>query len=130
MQQHTFVALNGRKLIVKHKKSAVILEVADLEANEEPMFQFNFSEGNFKSFVSYMELIANEVWSTFTPKDATSEASDYYEYYDKEFDNNGFLSIGEKHIFVEGPHTTTGRLYQFNKAKMQSFIFDLKKQVS
>lgn len=129
MHQQVFRAINGRDLIVKHKKSTIILEV-DLNEGEKPVFRFGFSEGDFKVFVNCMETIAYEIWSNFTPKDATSEASDYYEYYDKQFDNNGYLSILENGIRLEGPHTTSGRLYQFNKAKMQSFIFDLKKQIS
>lgn len=129
MKQRVFETVNGKDLIIKHRKSAVIFEV-DLLEDEKPNFQFQFTEETFKEFVTYIESIANEIWSSFIPKDATSEASDYWEYYDKEFDNNGYLRISEECLEVEGPHTTTGRLYQFNKAKMQSFIFDLRKLVS
>lgn len=126
MKERVFETLNGKALTVKHRKSAVTFEV-QLSKNEKPDFHFKFSPEDFKAFAAYMESVANDVWSNFTPKDATSEASDYCEYYDKEFDNNGYLRIIEDGIKVEGPHNTTGRLYQFTKSKLQSFIFDLRK---
>lgn len=128
MKRQIFRSLSGRVLYVKYSKTKVVLEV-DLNEGEEPRFKFEFSEGDFSAFASFMELISREIWATFMPKEASSQASDYDEYYDKDFDNNGYLSIGENCIYIEGPHTTTGRLYQFNKAKMQSFIFDLRKRI-
>lgn len=129
MKERVFETLDGRSLVVKHRRSAIIFE-ANINSNEKPDFKFKFPKDNFNEFARYMESIANEIWSNFAPKDATSEASDYYEYYDKELDNNGYLSICKNCISVEGPQNTTGRIYQFNKAKMQCFIYDLRKLVS
>lgn len=125
-KQRTFKATNNRELIIKHRRSTVILET-ELHDGEKPDFTFEFTPNVFTELVKYITEVANTVWKNLTPKDATSEASDYYEYYDKEFDNNGYLRIGHNKLIIEGPHLTTGRLYQFNKAKMQSFIYDLSK---
>lgn len=116
-----------KPITVSHRRSAVIIET-ELKPNEKPHFTFYFTDDEFQQFIEHMIAVANSVWTNFTPKDATSEASDYYEYYDRTYDNNGYLRIGENALTITGPNLTTGRLYQFNKAKMQSFIYDLQKQ--
>ncbi|QDP99437.1 hypothetical protein FOH38_02075 [Lysinibacillus fusiformis] len=113
-------------LIIKHRKSAIFFEIGEGEYYD---CIFRFTEHEFKEFTSYIEEIANESWNNVTPKVADSMGTDYSEYYDKEFDNNGYLSIIENGLRIEGPYTTTGRLYKFNKAKIQSFIFDLRKKI-
>ncbi|MFL0584693.1 hypothetical protein ACH0B6_19160 [Solibacillus silvestris] len=115
-------------LIIKHRRSAVILEVENIEDYSTSRFTFSFNDSEFKDFTEYMEQVANTVWKNFVPKDATSEASDYWEYYDKEYDNNGYLIVKGNSIKVEAPHYSAGRIYQFSKSKLQSFIFDLKKK--
>ena len=85
-------------------------------------------------FAAYMEQIAYEAWTNFTQKEEDSMRSDYWEYYDRDFHNNGYLSVGKKFISLDGlsqPKTDNpiARLDKFNNRKFQSFIYDLRKQI-
>ena len=82
---------------------------------------------DFNEFSQGVFSLAEEVWPDIKPLEAKSEASDYYEYYDKEYDNNGYLTLNptEKSINVTQVAYCESRVYKFNKRKMQSFLFDL-----
>ncbi|MGG2053076.1 hypothetical protein ABFY48_01660 [Lysinibacillus pakistanensis] len=141
---------NFNGLIVRHRKSAVFFgRETDLNIDgyvlphwkdqthviqpNELRHQYTFSQTEFKEFVAYMEQIALEAWSNFKPKIAVSPGSDYWEYYDRDFDNNGYLTVGEYCINLDGPANQPKtdnpivRLYKFNKRKFESFIYDLQK---
>lgn len=111
-------------LVVKHRKHAIIFE-NETGIQDNYKFDFTFEPDEFKAFIQYLNDIIPDVWKNFQPKEANSLGSDYYEYYDRLLDNNGYLSIGDNNLKIEAPNLSTGRLYQFNKPKMQSFIYDL-----
>lgn len=117
-------------LTIKHRKSAIIFEnESGLNGGKSYDFVFRFSDHEWRDFFDYLTSAANEAWSNIAPKEATSEAADYWEYYDKTCDNNGYLWLNEKEIKIEAPHLSKNTLYQFNKAKIQSFLHDLNKQL-
>ncbi|KGR88849.1 hypothetical protein [Lysinibacillus boronitolerans] len=141
---------NFNGLIVRHRKSAVFFEretdlniegyVSPRWSDQTPVIQlselrrkYHFSKDDFNEFLAYMEQIANEAWKNFTPKEADSMGADYDSYYDKEFDNEGSLSIGKYYIDLDGPfcqpktNNPVIRLFKFNKRKFESFIYDLRK---
>lgn len=141
---------NFNGLIVRHRKSAVYFErETDLNIegyvlphwkDQTPVIQpsessrkYIFSKDEFKEFLVYMEQIANEAWKNFSPKVADSMGADYADYYDKEFDNEGSLSVGKYFVDVDGPFNQPKtsnpivRLYKFNKRKFESFVYDLRK---
>lgn len=124
----TKVFNNG--LIVKHRKSAIIFENVEGKKEKENRFFFKFTDDEFKEFASYIETIANESWVNVVPKEADSLASDYDEYYDRRYDDNGYLAIKDNSIAITAPYWSVDTLYQFNKPKIQSFIYDLKKKIS
>lgn len=113
-------------LIVKTRRSAVIFETEVIDPKQYD-FRFTFSEEEWKEFKEYMTLMASKAWKAVIPKEASSEASDYWEYYDKPLDNNGYLSIEKMGfgIFITRPSDESNRLYQFNIRKMESFLYDL-----
>lgn len=142
-------------LIVRHRKSAVFfMREADLTAErrwrnpfkeDEPErvyiassqldCEFHFDKENFEELLAYLEQIAAEAWKVFNPKEVDSMGADYWEYYDKEFDNNGYASIGKFYIKLEGPNQELTsdpiiRLYKFNKRKFESFIYDLREALA
>jgi hypothetical protein len=146
MKERTFEDVNGMELIIKHRKSAVFFErIANIEKPNsykgkdhipyicitELQRSYKFSEEMFKELCDYCNLIASESWSSFTPKEIDSTGADYDDYYDKEFDNNGSLSIRKLCINIEGPYTQLKsdgdvvRLIKFNKRKFESFLYDL-----
>jgi len=54
------------------------------------------------------------------PKKAFSLGADY----DRELDNNGYLWITKNKVSIKRPSIDNVRLYQYNKRKMESFLFD------
>jgi hypothetical protein len=119
----TKVFENG--LVVKHRKSAVILELKE-ENNTDYRFVFPFkTTEEFIEFSDYIHVVAKEVWPAHTPKQATSDGADYWEYYDRELDNNGYLNLYKEKLCIERPSLDNKRIYQFNKHKMESFLYDL-----
>jgi hypothetical protein len=126
MNNRTFRSLNDLDLIVTHRKSAVIFEMAQNQSNEKYKFSFEFTPDDFDELLKYIETISNNSWVNLNPKEADSLGADYYEYYDRELDNNGYLTIKKNVLLIERPALESGKLYQFNKKKMESFIFDFK----
>lgn len=124
-----FESVNGLDLIVKNRKSAVILELEESSQSGKYDFIFEFTENQFKELVAHLEFVSNESWANFTPKEVNSMGSDYYEYYDKKLDCNGYLSFKGYDLVIERPSVESHRLYQFNKRKMESLIYDFQKQL-
>ena len=149
MKKRIFTDINSEELIVKHRKSAVFFErKANIEKPNsygerhvevvcirELRRDYKFTKEELKDFCEYCNSIADESWSNFKPRAADSMGADYDEYYDREFDNEGSLSIGESTIRMEGPYAqpkSNGeivRLYKFNKRKFESFLYDLNKAI-
>ena len=126
MESKTFS--NG--LVVKHRKSAIIFENEKGKKEKEERFLYEFSENEFNIFLNYIKKIADKSWKNVVPKEANSMRADYNEYYDRRYDDNGSLWITEKGIFIIAPYLSTDTLYQFNKPKIQSFIYDLEKKLN
>ncbi|WP_028589439.1 hypothetical protein [Paenibacillus massiliensis] len=114
---------NGLNLVIIFEKSSVVFS---LEKNTESwMHQFKFDPQTFNDLYQHLECFSRKVWPNLIAKPATSHGTDYEEYYDKELDNNGYLRIEPNTLMIERPSKESLRLYRFNKAKMQSFLFDL-----
>ena len=120
-----FNTTNGLRLIIKYRKSAVIFEI-DKADDWQERFVFNFTDNDFRDLLYYLEAIANKAWNNINPREADSLASDYDEYYDKKFDSNGCLRIKENTLIIERPSLESNKLYQFNKRKIESFIYDFR----
>lgn len=124
MNTQIFRTENGIDLIIKSRKSAVIFEI---EGQEQYGCSLEFTLEGFQELVSYLENVSNSAWINLIPKEADSLGADYYEYYDKELDNNGYLTTRDFFLFLERPSLDSSRFYKFNKRKMESFLYDLKK---
>ena len=72
---------------------------------------------------------AKDIWKDFTPKEAYSDSSDYYSYYDKRFDSEGELSITvglkSSQLTINKPYGSKKVWYKFNKKRCESFIYDV-----
>ena len=117
-------------LVVKHRRSAIIFENANGKNEKQVDFKYAFTDEELQEFVDYLTEIANEAWNNVKPKEATTIGADYWEYYDRKCDNNGYLRIQKSGIWIEAPHLSKDTLYQFNKAKIESFIYDLQEKVN
>jgi hypothetical protein len=127
MRERTFVATSGLKLSVKSRRSAIILELGgEYEEEDRFYFIFRFTPKDYDEIIKYLEEEALKCWPNFSPREADSEGSDYFEYYDKEFDNNGYIKLWiDDALAIERPSRDSKKLYQFNKRRMESFIYDL-----
>lgn len=154
VNERVFIDVFGRALIVRHRRSAVMfMRIANLEnVYEQKSFldpdapvnkyfeklelhrEYEFNQTGFEELLNYLKEIAVQIWKDFKPKEADSMGADYNEYYDREHDNNGSLYIKCGCIKIYGPHQVVTsdpciRLYQFNKRKLESFIFDYEKEI-
>lgn len=69
----------------------------------------------------------NLAWKNLNYHDVTGSGNDYYEYYDKGLDNNGYLTITKTGLLFNRPIDDTDKVYQFNKVKFETFMYDLLK---
>jgi hypothetical protein len=127
MNNRTFKSIDGLELLVKNRKAAVIFEIVKVRVDKQYNFNFRFDPEIFKELLEHLELVANQSWDNLNPKEANSLGADYWEYYDKELDNDGSLLIKDCGLSMSRPSAESNRLYKFNKRKMESFIYDFRK---
>ena len=116
---------NGKVLMIRFNRSNV-------ELHSEFEGEFEFSKDEFDEIKRSIINGANNIWKNLNPRIADSFSSDYDEWYDKEVGNEANLVLIPKaHIInVNPPFGRKGtRLYRFNKRTMESFIFDLNKEL-
>ncbi|QRG95880.1 hypothetical protein [Lactiplantibacillus plantarum] len=75
--------------------------------------------------VHAFEDAGKRAWKTLNYHDVTGFGNDYCEYYDKKLDNNGCLGIRDDRLVIERPYGSDDKLYQFNKARFETFMYDL-----
>nr|WP_321027199.1 hypothetical protein [Clostridium neonatale] len=126
-----FIDENGTNLIIEHNKTNIVFKTDNKNIKNKYSrcnVMLCFNKNTFKEITKYLEDISKELWTGFNPKEANSLNSDYYEYYDRKYDNNGYLSISTKNTLkIEKPYIDCPYMYKFNKRRMESFIYDLKK---
>ena len=128
MVSKEFIDKYGVNLVVEHNKTNIIFKTDVKNIKNEYYLKLYFTESVFKEIVDYLENIENEIWKGFNLKVADSVSSDYVEYYDRKYDNNGYLSILKNYVFsIERPYKDIPYMYKFNKRRMESFIYDLRK---
>lgn len=82
-----------------------------------------------KELYEALEEAGKIAWKSLIYHDESGFGNDYSEYYDKKLDNNGCLSFHSDRLSFERPFGANEKLYQFNKAKFQTFMFDLRNSV-
>lgn len=123
-----FIDKNGANLIIEHNKTNIVFKTDNKNIKNKYNLVLYFNKNTFKEITKCLEDISKELWTDFNPKEANSLSSDYYEYYDRKYDSNGYLSISTKNTLkIESPCEDCPYMYKFNKRRMESFIYDLKK---
>ena len=92
MKSKVFISIDNLKLIIKHRRSAVIFEMDESQMSESSRISFKFQPEIFTNLLKYIETVSHKSWTNLKPKEADSFGSDYSEYYDRKLDNNGYLS--------------------------------------
>ena len=119
MKEAIFNDEHGRKLIVRVNRSNI-----QIHTEEKSILDYRFYLDS-DEILHYLKEQATKVWKSFRPKEADSFGADYAEFYDRATDNNGLLEYRDEMLIFESPSKTTTLLFQFNKRKMESFIYDM-----
>lgn len=130
--KHVFNTENGYVLTIITNKTNIQLEVEDSQGNELPDYKnhkLDFNTETFKEIHHVLEEAANKIWKSLVLKEADSFGNDYYEYYDRGLDNNGYLDISRNQLTISRVFEGSKRVYQFNKQKMGTFLYDFKNLV-
>lgn len=123
-----FIDNHGANLIIEKNKKNIILKTDDKNIERDYYLNLYFNKDVFKKIIIHLETISKDMWDDFEPKVANSLSSDYEEYYDRKYDNNGYLNIKDTSLKIERPYDECPYMYKFNKRRMESFVYDLKKQ--
>lgn len=124
MNKKIFKTIDDLELIVINRRSAVIFEIGNNKEEGKFDFSLKFNSDTFKELFEHLKEVSNKSWNDIKPKEADSLGTDYEEYYDRQFDNNGWLSIKKDMLRISRPALESNKLYQFNKRKMESFLYD------
>ena len=119
MKERTFKDEHGRKIIFRTNRSNI-----QIHTEEKQILDYLFYLDSVE-ILYYLKEQATKVWKSFRPKEANSFGADYWEFYDKNTDNNGYLEVSKEALVFQSPSDETTLLYQFNKRKMESFIYDM-----
>lgn len=119
MKEAIFNDGHGRKLIVRVNRSNIQIHTEDKQILD---YRFYLDSDEI---LHYLKEQATKVWKSFRPKEADSFGADYADFYDKATDNNGYLEYRDEMLIFGSPSKETTLLYQFNKRKMESFIYDM-----
>ena len=119
MKEAIFNDGHGRKLIVRVNRSNI-----QIHTEEKQILDYRFYLDS-DEILHYMKEQATKVWKSFRPKEADSFGADYAEFYDRATDNNGLLEYRDEMLIFKSPSKETTLLFQFNKRKMESFIYDM-----
>lgn len=122
MKDRVFKDEHGREVIMRTNRSNIQIHTPKRE-----LLDYYFSLES-DEILHYLKDQSTKVWKSFASKEADSFGADYWEFYDKVTDNNGYLRISNDGVIVfESPSVETTLLYQFNKRRMESFIYDLER---
>lgn len=119
MEKKVFADEHGRKLIVQVNRSNI-----QLHSERADILDYRFYLDT-TDLLTYLKEQATRIWKSFCPKEADGFGADYAEFYDKATDSNGYLDYRNEILFFESPSEETTLLYQFNKRRMESFIYDM-----
>ena len=126
---------DGKELHVIQNRTNILMELHNWPENIEGQhlrgwIELNFQKQDDERYYQVINEMANKVWKNINIKEADNYGNDYDEYYDRMLDNNGGLRIvtlddGHFNLKVSQVFAGSSRVYQFNKQKVGTFIYDL-----
>ncbi|MCC4417517.1 hypothetical protein [Limosilactobacillus reuteri] len=119
MNERVFEDEHGRKVIVKVNRSNI-----QIHSEKKDLLDYRFYLDS-TDLLKFLKEQAIRIWKSFHPKEADSLGSDYCEFYDRGTDANGYLEYRNEMLIFESPSEEITLLYQFNKRRMESFIYDM-----
>lgn len=129
MSTKEFIDNYGANLIIDYNKTNILFKTDSKNIERDYYLKLHFSKDVFENLLEHLESISKDIWKDFDPREANSISSAYEEYYDRKYDNNGYLSIKENFLQLERPFEDCQYMYKFNKRRMESFIYDFRLKV-
>lgn len=114
----------------KAEKNRIVFYTDRNEYPEKFKFKEDYTDSEWVEILKELLEMANEVWPDIKPREATGHGSDFEEYYDKELDCDGWMSIFNKHISINAPNKDHERIYAITKRKAADFVNTLLKRIT
>ena len=124
LKERVFEDGHGRKVIVRVTRSNI-----QIHSEKKDLLDYRFYLDS-TDLLKFLKEQALRIWKSFHPKEADSLSSEYFEFYDRRTDANGYLEFRDETLILESPSEETTLLYQFNKRRMESFIYDMESWVN
>lgn len=124
--------IQGEPILCVEKKGKSLVFTNESANPYTRKFSLKLNQDQFDEFYTQLLEMAESIWGDLKIKDVTGFGNDYGEYYDRELDNDGGASIDEKGIYFypPAPHLKSNRIYRFTKSKIETYLYDLRKQTS
>lgn len=124
MTKKRLTTITGTEIIIRQRKTTVLIELVHNDPNETS-YTLQFTPEGYVDAMDTIKAAAHQAWPNIKPKKYTSVSSHYHGYFDEELSGYGFLIIGTSdQIAITKPDGQNKRMYQFNKRRMESFLFD------
>jgi len=112
-------------LFVCGEKNRVVFKIDRDEYPDQHKIGRTYNNVGICHVAGVLEEIILDVWPGLEPKAATGLASDCTEYYDKELDSNGYLTLHGNNFGIDAPTRNHERAFVLNKRKAQDLLFDI-----
>jgi len=112
-------------LLVCGEKNRIVFKIDRDEHPDQFKIERTYNNVGICHIAGALEEVILDVWPGLEPKAATSLASDCTEYYDKELDNNGYLTLCGNRFGIDAPTKDHERAFVLNKRKAQDLLFDI-----
>lgn len=138
-----FTDTQNKQLIIQTVKRGIeiFFDENDFTTQEQKKLNrinYSFTRQHISKIYEQLFETAKKLYPTLQLKEVTNLQTDYAEYYDKEFDNNGGAGIHvnskENSIIlnfdVPAYHLGSQRLFRFTRAKIETYLYDLRAAIS
>lgn len=115
---------------LRTEKNKIVFYADRDEYPDKDRFRRKYTDEGWKYILELLLEITKEVWPDLKPKEATGIGSDFEEYYDKEIDLDGSMSLFNKELFIHAPSQKHPRIYAITKRKGSDFINTLLKRLA
>lgn len=116
-------------VIVRAEKNKIVFLADRDEYPEKDRFRRKYSAIGWEYILGVLLEIVKEVWPDLKPKEATGHGSDFEEYYDKELDLDGSMTLYNNELFIHAPSKHHERIYVIPKRKAADFLNTLNKRI-
>ena len=129
MSTSIIIPETGPPIRITSRPGAVTIDLVapQSDVNTDPE-QYNidltFDEKGFIDCLSRIQKAATDAWPNIQPLASKAFEQHYYEGFDSQHQDYGYLSLGDRALRFGQPIDDKARLYAFEERKMQSFLFD------